>query len=169
MGLEYSRYDTVPDTINDPAVRNKLINDWNPEEISNSCVNSLQHTNESTLLEADLRKAGICLADFLAQKNIQLNVLEIMAGNRVASDIIFDCIEPHIKTWITTDIVNYPSDSKLPFYQLHTVDAVAQYGKQSNILLMISPMPFCYDHKAKYADYYACYDFIESGGFEINL
>jgi hypothetical protein len=102
-------------------------------------------------------------------------VLEIFAGNCCASLIVHNKLQNllnnnQIPNWICTDVVNYNNLPDLPtnmkFDELHSVDAVAQYGTHSNVLLLISPPPYSppsnspNDVDFGYGDYYACYDFI---------
>ena len=86
-----------------------------------------------------------------------------MSGNGIASYCIYYKLQKIIGKWRSTDIVNYNNEKnprkmcdKQEFSVLNCVDSVKNYGKESDILLIISPPPGEY-----YGDYFACKDFIE--------
>ena len=84
------------------------------------------------------------------------NVLEIMAGNCVASGIIKPYID-HEK-WICTDLF-------APSEELDAIEAVEKYGEWADTLMIISPPPYCQidneNFNGGYGDYFACKKIIE--------
>lgn len=137
--------------------RNKIISSWSENKILEDENNSIQFEPESTIEKISLVDAGNSINLFFVDK-ISLNILDIMSGNGIASDYIFEILEPKIGRWISTDVIDFkkPKLNKKHFYKLNTVDSVEKYGMVSNVLLIISPTP-----GESYADYFACKDFIE--------
>lgn len=178
MGLDSSRQVSLPENINDADVRADIIKGFNADLILNSALNSNQIEKAATLSNKALLSAGVHMARYFKKRTLErsskrLRLLEIMAGNCVASSILYNCFCfshccQEIPLWIATDICQYTrsDESKflIQFHQLNSVDAVSKFGSTSNILLLVSPMPALGHHKTAcwaYADYYACHDFIE--------
>jgi hypothetical protein len=144
--------------------RDEIISSWSEYNILKNSNNSIQFTLKSTIDEIGLIKAGKYIDDFfVGEKNIILNILDIMSGNGIASDYIFQILKPKIGRWISTDIIDFkkPKLNEKQFYKLNTVDSIKKYGKISNVLLIISPIP-----GESYADYFACKDFIEQTKYD---
>lgn len=163
MGLDFSRGITLPDDIDDSEVRNELMRSLNSDVIMNYKLNTKQKDMASMLPDDVLISAGKFMVEYFETKTPEsLKLLEIMAGNRVASDILYSQLK--LPVWITTDICSFESKSDLPFHQLDAVTAVSKFGADSNILLLVCPLPAsASNHNEQcwaYADYYACHDFI---------
>lgn len=103
-----------------------------------------------------LHNAGAILKKSFPKTN---NVLEIMAGNCVASGIIKPYID-HEK-WICTDLF-------APSEELDAIEAVEKYGEWADVLMIISPPPYSQHTNENgtlifnggYGDYFACKKFI---------
>ena len=160
-GLEYRlqlQDENADIPLNIEEERDGIISSWSEDNILKNSNNSIQFTPKSTIDEIGLIKAGKYIDDFfVGEKNI-LNILDIMSGNGIASDYIFQILKPKIGRWISTDIIDFkkPKLNEKQFYKLNTVDSIEKYGKICNVLLIISPIP-----GESYADYFACKDFIE--------
>jgi len=162
----------IPENINSPDVREQKIALWKPSEIQTINFNERLYDNDkSTIPSVNLVDASTHIINFFKDNKIKmnLNILDIGCGNCKASSIIFKALEDKIKKsedypiksmkWISTDIIDYKGCSYNGinnFDKLNSVDSIKKYGKESNVLLFISPQP---GHT--YLDYYACYDFIE--------
>ena len=173
MGVEMSRSACLPDEIDKPEIRKMIIESWTSENIQGSVLNSSQSTRcESTLGPGTLSKAGKLTAEYfsLHDKNKKnLKILEVMAGNCVASKIMCDSLSPYIdmSNWISTDMITCPTRIKsIPFVPCNPVEAVQKFGPMSDLLLMISPSPYpVYKENSEnkdlgYGDYYAVHDYI---------
>ena len=175
--LESSRKYPLPVNINNPNMRNIIIKSWSKENILASDNCSSQNTPSSTLNSDLIEKAANLINEYFIEKQIKnICVLELFAGNCCASLITHNTLQNLLDTiqtpnWRCTDIVNYNNLPNLPtniiFDELHCVDAVARYGPNANVLLLISPPPHSAPRDNKkndgdlgYGDYYACHDFI---------
>ncbi len=168
MGNDYMcmRYKaTIPPSYNAPDVRAAVIADWTEKSIRATHI-GIQGHGLSTLPIVMLETAAEYFCNWL-QCGHQYTVLEVFSGNCVASSLFVDAVnryETASVKWIATDICDYPSRVMRPnmtFDKLHAADAVAKYGPHTDILLMISPPISTLLSQQKFADYYACYDFIE--------
>lgn len=166
MGGDLSREEIIPENINDREIRHKIITGWNIDDVMQHYLNKNQRNMLPTLSHETVTMAGQYMADFFETKKPEsLKLLEIMAGNRIGSSILFE--RAKIPVWITTDICSYETICDLPFHQLNSVEAVSKFGSDSNILLLLSPPPAsCKINTDKrcvsaFADYYACHDFID--------
>lgn len=109
-----------------------------------------------------LHNAGAILKKSLPKTN---NVLEIMAGNCVASSII----KPYInhEKWICTDLF-------APSEKLDAIEAIEKYGEWADTLMIISPPPYSQHinengtliFNGGYGDYFACKKFIANANKE---
>jgi len=144
--------------------RDVIISSWTEDTILKDTNNSIQLKPQSTIDKTSLINAGNYINNFfVGEKNIILNILDIMSGNGIASDYIFQILKPKIVRWISTDIIEFkkPKLNEKQFYKLNTVDSIKKYGIISNVLLIISPIP-----GKSYADYFACKDFIEQTKYD---
>jgi len=142
------------------AMENYLRNVWKVVHEKDP-TNNWQNKPHPTLHHELLASAGKLLYFWLNNKKISdLKILEIMAGNCRASQIIQKEITGKYKSWKMTDIGDYSTKSE----QLDAVCAVEKYGKVYNTLLLICPPPGSAEHlgqQSSYGDYYACKKFIE--------
>ena len=166
MGLDFAREAEYPENINDLVVRDNIIKGLNHIVIMNSKLNLTQKSFKSSLSNDILILARKYMIEYFKSRSPKsLKLLEIMSGNRISSDILSEQMQ--FSNWITTDICSFDSSSNLPFDQLNSINAVNKYGSDSNILLLVAPMPASpsiNDDQQRcwaYADYYACHDFIE--------
>lgn len=190
MGVEHSRKVFLPEDIDQPEVRTNVIMAWESMRYDDS--NRNQHAGTSSMSSGALERAGILLNGYFGQKEIvskdgvvifdnfdgdNLTVLEVFGGNGVATKILSEKFTRGVN-WMCTDIIEYPQwgggnsrvdnsrvdNSRVIFEKLNSVDAVAKYGLNANILLLVSPPPNSSSdllHGGVYGDYYACKDFIE--------
>lgn len=172
MGVETSRESGLPDNMDLPETRKRIMSSWTSENILSSILNSSQGKKaESTLCLATITKAGILISDYFSshqQDTKNIRILEVMAGNCVSSSYVYEKLSEFKCTWVATDMITYPTRiQSIPFVECNPVEAVSKFGKLSDILLMISPTPCSssIDEPDKkdlgYADYYASSDFIE--------
>jgi hypothetical protein len=193
MGVETSRRSSLPDGIDSPETRERVIKSWSRDNILSEGYHRAQYTDtKSTMHESNINKIGVHIANFFQDKKFkEVIILELMAGNCAASSIIHDKIKITLQgieySWIATDVITYPTRiSTIRFKECDTVDAVKNFGEQSNILLLISPPPCVdihevdihevdihevdiheYDAESKdgknlgYADYYAIHDYVD--------
>jgi len=184
MGVETSRRSSLPDGIDSPETRERVIKSWSRDNILSEGYHRAQYTDtKSTMHESNINKIGVHIANFFQDKKFkEVNILELMAGNCAASSIIHNSIKIILQgieySWMATDAITYPTRiSTIPFKECDTVTAVKNFGEQSNILLLISPPPCTdindYDTESKeskeskdtkslgYADYYAIHDYVD--------
>jgi hypothetical protein len=158
LSIESNRALPLPNNINSPHIREEIISSWNTAEINSiDFNNSLYDSNRTTLHPNTLAIAAMYIKKFFLENKITLNILELGCGNCKASSIIKKILGD-IK-WQATDIIDYKAcniNEISNFDKVNTIDAVKKYGKDSNVLLLISPQP-----GDSYSDYYACYDFID--------
>lgn len=169
MGAETSRHSVIPEFADTVEFRNKLVFQWKKEENYKDSLNYSQSVKDySTLQKTTLSFAGNEIKNFFADNypELRLKILDIMCGNCVASNVIFNEIQNLTESWIATDIFDW-NKNQLPelfnFFQMDTIDSVENFGSQSNVLLLVSPPPFSFDETEEcfgYADYFACKDFI---------
>ncbi len=179
MGLASSRMVHVEEMLSSPSLRRTIQQSWTQDNIRNLGSNSHQiDKNNATMTLAVLTSAANELASFLKTEYenslyiYEWDILEVMSGNLVASKCFYDTLMQQnlsnctIK-WLSTDAIRWPTHySDIPFEQCHAVDAVATYGINSNILLMISPPPYKtpidneLEEDMGYCDYFACCDYI---------
>jgi hypothetical protein len=162
MGLGFSRQESLPVDID--INYNLYKASWYEQKYLEKNVN--QNYKDKTTLSSDtLEKAGLIISEFIETNNLEkINVLEIMAGNCLASKIIYGLIEKKINTWKATDLQNFSQtiaslDSTIISveFNIDCVDAVKNYGQNYEILLMISPPPSQSnkDEYDGYGDYFA--------------
>lgn len=180
MGLQESRESQLPIQVNNILFKQKIIQSWVPQNILIKSVNSQQYDGRSTLKQTILVDAFETLCYFI-QTNMseltKIQILDIYSGNGCASKLLYDqlqTIDLQV-THILTDIITYPNRLIFgaKFSELNTIDAVAQYGEETNILILISPPPSSdsiindsENHKETnidygYSDYYAIQNYIE--------
>jgi len=174
MGLEESRNMPLPDEVD--QFENDFKQHW-PNVVSRNHNNSSQMDPRSTLRDRIIHHVGNLLESTFQTNNIPstIGILEIMAGNGIASTILANRLATQYGTWIATDINDYPKpleplkDSAIEFHIMDAIDAVTQFGQQSQLLLMISPPPAQYNDSINmkfnpenngYGDYFACKKFI---------
>lgn len=143
MGLEYSRANSLPSNIDENFELYKSAWHEKTEEMSTGTNNQSnnQSSNSPTLNRKTLEKAGWYINEFFSGKD-QLKILEIMSGNGLATDIVYDIVIQHLPTlvWQATELQILQKINKLPIEQnLDSVDAVNKFGPEHNTLLMISP------------------------------
>lgn len=124
-------------------------------------LNECQRETHPTLASQMLEVAGALFARFLQDRRVhKLKILELMAGNCLASKIIQKKISGMYSSWKMTDIGDYSSDAE----QIDAIGAIEKYGKAYDTLLMICPPPgelnYLNTHSS-YGDYFACKKFIE--------
>ena len=119
-------------------------------------------SNVSNIGLNDLQKAGEAIKSYFDENNIEsLNVLELMAGNCVASK----CVQKYINyvKWISTDI---DKSDCVDCLEKDAIDAIEEFGNQSDLLIMISPppSPSIKDDSPSlgYGDFFACDYFIKN-------
>ncbi len=149
MGADMSRDMDLPENIDLMYERCKSY--WKTEkylqEIGNSVYNSTP-----TLSPHTLKCVGQIIWIFMKTREIKLNILEVMAGNGVASKIIYDTInkldkktnpEIGLESWKSTELQNFSShDSVFQVeYDIDSVDAIKKYCSDYDTLLMVSPPP----------------------------
>ncbi len=165
----------------------QLVSRWTPQNVCAHPYMQGGAIGKSTLDEHTLSFAAQCIDESLP-KDLTLNILEIGCGSGHASSLL--CLElqnrKRLNTWIATDILSLWEtfvDKTLPktnirFIKEHAVQAVTNFGRKSNMLLLVAPLP----HEALvfrkgfgtsmltidndeaycgYADYYAVRMFIE--------
>ena len=171
--------------LNKPSIFERIKANWSRTVLSS--VNSHQGEKTEPTQGNDLIKLfGKELHGCLVKEGlVDLNILEIMAGNCFASELVYEQLSTppkplNIVKWLATDIRNWrsqfksvrPLSEKIYFEELDTVDAIAKVAKESklgiaipNILLCISPPPMLptanLSDCTNYADYYACKDYIK--------
>lgn len=184
--LQLSRESSLPSFIDDDQTRELIRSKWDVNEIRNKWHSNseLNKTITSTMCTERLEMAGKYMKMFLDENygktKKPLNILEIMAGNDVATyDLLKNCDPATMGTVITTDIVDcYPDCMTVDWIEFHchdAIDAVKNHGDNSDILLIICPPPYEFseeitseticsgkmlDGSVGYADYYAYKDFI---------
>jgi len=146
-------------TADDPDYRYKKIAGWYTP--NKKWRVNCQNVTRSTMECLTLKHAGKDIKSFLVKSNSTLRILEIGAGNRVATALVtsefIDCID----SLTTTDILNFDSQySNIQFDVLNSVEAVKKYGRGVNTLLIIAPYPADLNDQESCSDYYACKDFI---------
>lgn len=174
MGVSDSRSRSLPDGIDDPKFKTQIMASWTKENALACSHNKLQGKQQSTLLPQTLELATKYLCEYFERYPLKnINVLEIMAGNCVASFYVMtaflraNLIKNNQPSWLSTDICTYSSRlANVPFLELNSVDAVEKKGKDANILLLISAPPYSVssfdDEKLHgYGDYYAIKTFID--------
>ena len=182
MGLAVSRRVRVGDLFDKPCLRQRIQQSWTSKNIQNHGVSNHQEEDRSTLQTWILKLAAKDLILFLKTEHQNLaliqewNVLEVMSGNLNASNFVYETLmQGDLKcpiTWLATDVIQWKTNNpNFPFQKCHAVDAVAKYGLDSNILLLISPPPHAMSSIPKdeceikndvgYSDFFACYDYIE--------
>lgn len=173
MGLEASRQDRLPFNIDDLEIQDIIMKTWTPENAVQSVHRNL--TDQQTTMNPNSLKFASCiLAEVFAGQTVK--VLEIMSGSCSASKILYQDMAKSvtIESWRCTDILNNVDTESFPigmsFESCHAVEAVARFGSDVNVLLMISPPPGSYpnhsDNKMDvYGDYYACRDFLRQAQF----
>ena len=167
MGVESSRVAPLPTGIDLPATREIIMSSWTLEKINKNPNNLPRKYDEPTLSELHIALAGHQIASYFEDYKSDLKILEIMAGNCVASSIIQKILEKYVSSWISTDINSHRNrNTSVDFLKCNQVEAVRDKGTDSNVLLMISPTPYSYhehteDTDMGYGDYYATHDYIE--------
>jgi hypothetical protein len=152
-GLTYRQvFDTIIDftdkdivkILDDSKTREIVRASWIPSRILYSSLNS--HQGESTIAtrnDETIITVAKSIFKYFSDKDIKLNILEIMAGNCYASYIISCILKNIIDNMICTDIIDYSAtrNKEINFERLDPIDAVDSYYDTSNVLLMISPYP----------------------------
>lgn len=133
--------------------RPDIVKSWHSHRIEQLIPNQDQHEpDSSTLAESTIECAAQCFSDYFSGCKLNsLRVLEVMSGNCFASLTFYNKIQTIsqdlLNYWVATDIVRYCQDDEVQkmknfkFDRYNTVDAVKRYGKASDLLLIISPMP----------------------------
>jgi hypothetical protein len=162
MGLKFSRQESLPIDIDLQYEMYK--ESWYNKRYLERNVNQI-FKDETTLCEETLIKAGSIISDFIKSNSIDMKILEIMAGNCLASKIIYDSIKKDNQTinlWKSTELQDFsqiiaPLESTIisPEFNIDYVDAVKNYGTNYNTLLMVSPPPS--SNKEEYIDGYGDY------------
>jgi hypothetical protein len=158
MGVETSRQSNLPENLDSNYELYK--NSWLSSEYISRLTNR-QQPLKSTLSEITLENAATYFVDFFSKHNdFQPKILEIMAGNGIATNIFQQCLKNvgfNNYTWISTELQNFsPQNPPISIkFDLHSVEAVEKYGTQCNVLLMISPPPCSSEVIAGYGDYFA--------------
>lgn len=151
MGVSSSRLVTLPKDLD-----NKY-EDYRKSWID-SCHEFSPPNGKSTLGKDILESAALIIHNYFLDKS-PLFILEIMAGNGCASEIVCNKLETslNIEKWTATDIQNLPqSGSILVIPECDSVEAISRYGKTHNTLLMISPPPSSNKSDINgYGDYFA--------------
>jgi hypothetical protein len=155
--LENSRTTLLPEDIDSREC--ELQTKWH-ETHTQDDNNTFQKMGEATLGKNMLVVGDIINNFLLGCKIKDLKILEVMAGNCVASLMLDSKINDKVESWVRTDIGDYSDKSK----QMDSIAAVENYGDESNLLLIISPPPGTLDsHSGAYfGDYFACKKFIET-------
>lgn len=161
--LQHSRQTDLPVDID--KRRNEIIVSWTEKNILTFPFTAAQADPESTLSSKILQKAAQHINTVFSSQHVELNILEVFAGNCCASQIIYNAVKEKVVSWICTDAINFDKPifpNKMKFEQLHTVEAVNKFGQEANVLLLISPPPYPTPSNKDlgYGDYYACYDFL---------
>ena len=149
MGVEHSRAQSLPVDVDDKY-----------EEYKKTWLQLAQKFSpprgDSTLGITTLSRAGKFIREYFSDKS-QLSILEIMAGNGRASNVVFnelkDSIE--IKKWTATEMQapEQVSGDIVIITNCDGMEAVSKYGKDHNTLLLISPPPST--SEGGYGDYFA--------------
>lgn len=150
MGVEQSRASQLPVNLNDNYESYKK--NWHIIEDTYK-----QEAGISTLGKQTLTNAAITIREYFADKS-SLSILEIMAGNGHATDIVYDELKDYLtlEKWTSTEIQNLPQTSNRPIiFGCDSVDAVTTYGTNHDTLLMISPPPLSRSDDNGYGDYFA--------------
>jgi hypothetical protein len=153
MGVSSSRKAVLPEDLD------SKYEDYKKSWIE-SCKEFSPPNGKSTLGKDVLESATRAIRDYFIGKS-RLSILEIMAGNGCASEIISNKLKTdlNIEKWTATDIQNLPQSSSIPVIsECDSVEAISRYGKTHNTLLMISPPPSTYSPNGPisgYGDYFA--------------
>jgi len=140
-------------------IRGEKSCNWTEEIILSDKNNNDQIKQSSTLSTKLITDAGKSLFEYFKNNKIKLKILEIMSGNCEATKIILESLKDTVESMICTDIVDYPNRIALEninFNKANAVDAVKEYGHETNALLMCSPPP-----ENNYCDLYAIKDYID--------
>jgi hypothetical protein len=169
MGIEQSRLCELPEDIDERFNEFKEL--WKSKTYHSGPSNIL-HPDKPFLSIDILSRAGNLLALYMNTNNIiEIKVLEIMAGNGMASKYMKDGLIKGLNEgseyfWKSTELqnvpelevedeegyftkINYDIDSYIKF-ELDSHEAVVKYGTIFDTLLMISPPP-----GNGYGDYFA--------------
>jgi hypothetical protein len=164
MGLKFSREESLPVDIDLKYDLYKA--SWYEQKYLEKSVN--QNLKDKTTLHVDtLEKAGSIIAEFVSTNELpKINILEIMAGNCLASKIIYESIgkknQKKINSWKATDLQDFseiiaPLDSTIISveFNIDCVTAVKNYRTNYNTLLIVSPPPSNTNDNSGYGDYFA--------------
>jgi hypothetical protein len=89
-------------------------------------------------------RAAKIISFYFLKYPMDLNILEIFAGDCTISKIFFDEIKSNVKScaWLSTELFVYKKrESSVDFLRCNAIDSVVRKGQWSNVLLMVSP-PF---------------------------
>ena len=159
----------------------QLLQRWTPENVRvQKCMKPYKNGSNVSTLSVDALK--LVAEDIAKYINIPLNVLELGCGSGLASQLLVKEIQA-VDNWVATDILPIKSlfmnkFSNLQFEETHAVQAVVDFGRSSNTLVLIAPLPGKIpvmrpgfgskvwvddndEHYCGYADYYAIKMFIE--------
>lgn len=180
MGLTQARLTNLPDDIDTDECLNAITSTWTLNNLKRMNKGFQSNNGEPTQSVSSLKLATRHLNDVFKNLKIQensLNVLEVMSGNCVASQILLNGLDIFVNSWICTDMIIPNKDKtehqKMIKEEMNSLDAVNAFVGV-NVLLMISPPPLNDTTKkhnleseedkeveiAGYGDYYACRAFI---------
>lgn len=163
MGLELSRQANLPLNLDSRYLEYK--EGWTNSLVSENILNRSE-LGKSTLDYFILKKAVDFFKEYLSSKSewtdVSPKILEIFAGNGVASKIFYDGLkeifpDTQIKSTDIQNLSQYLSPLSNPVeFGLNSVETIEKYSDQNyNILLMISPPPASSESKSAYGDYFA--------------
>jgi len=149
MGVNHSRAQSLPEDLDDKYEEYKKT--WLQVAPMFSPPGG-----DSTLGTVTLSRAGKYIREYFIDKS-PLSILEVMAGNGRASNVVFNELKDSIKItkWTATELQapEQVSGDISIITNCDGVEAVSTYGTDHNTLLLISPPPST--SEGGYGDYFA--------------
>ena len=138
MGVESSR-EIIVDL--EKVTKKRTIKFYNDENYKNKCFNTVFSNYVGKYTNHFIKTFNV-----IKEKEKEINVLEIAAGNGMNSKKLNDIIKPN--KYIATDLYSHENLKFNVKSNLSSEEGVNKYGSESNVLLIIAPPP------NEYVDYY---------------